>query len=385
MRVSYISPSSIPSKSANSIHVIMQCHALSQVASDVSLFAQRTILEYDKLPTAINTSYGVDLGRVRLVSFRSGIAKGINIRIAAMALWDLFVNKWPDVIISRNLYASFIIAVILRQPILFETHQLEQGIRKTLQRRIMLQRKVKTVVISEKLKEYLTQHHGLEPTQSLVLHDAAPDGVIPIPRAMRHDVLVQICPQADGNWESVCGYFGHLYNGRGVEVIEDMAIARPNVLFLLFGGNEDDVKNKKNSNKCLNLIYFGHVPHHVALNAMKSVNILLMPYQESVSIGVSGHDTARWMSPMKMFEYMAAGVPIISSDLPVLGEVLKDGKNALLVPPDRSESWIAALDKLLNDEGLADAIGDCAHEDYRANHTWKQRAYRLVEAARGLG
>ena len=51
---------------------------------------------------------------------------------------------------------------------------------------------------------------------------------------------------------------------------------------------------------------------------MLAVDILIMPYQKNVAIGAKGHDTARWMSPMKMFEYMASGNPIISSNLAAL-------------------------------------------------------------------
>ena len=74
-----------------------------------------------------------------------------------------------------------------------------------------------------------------------------------------------------------------------------------------------------------------------------------MPYQAKVSIGVKGHDTGRWMSPMKMFEYMAAGVPVISSDLAVLREILINEKNALLVSPpiplNGAKHWIFSLMK----------------------------------------
>ena len=68
-----------------------------------------------------------------------------------------------------------------------------------------------------------------------------------------------------------------------------------------------------------------------------------MPYQRNVSIGIKGSNTADWMSPLKLFEYMSSGVPIISSDLPVLREILEDRRNALLVPPKNFDSWDEAL------------------------------------------
>jgi glycosyltransferase involved in cell wall biosynthesis len=114
------------------------------------------------------------------------------------------------------------------------------------------------------------------------------------------------------------------------------------------------------------------------------MDVLLMPYQKSVSIGVARQDTARWMSPMKMFEYMASGVPLVSSDLPVLREVLEEGRNALLVAPSDPQAWVAAVDRLAVDAGFAAHLGATAHANYREHHTWAARARRLLEAAEEL-
>jgi glycosyltransferase involved in cell wall biosynthesis len=114
------------------------------------------------------------------------------------------------------------------------------------------------------------------------------------------------------------------------------------------------------------------------------MDVLLMPYQENVSIGVAGHDTARWMSPMKMFEYLGAGVPIISSDLPVLREVLNDGYNSLLAPASDARAWISALARLEADPGLAAHIAATAHAQYEQQHTWTRRAEQIVAAAQQL-
>jgi glycosyltransferase involved in cell wall biosynthesis len=379
MRLVYISPSVVPSRAANSVHVVMQCEALINKGADVVLYARRAIPKEEDLPDTILSAYGVDLCKARIVSFYSRFKLATNLRIAVHALWDLMRRKWPDAIISRNLYASYFIGVVTRRAVLFETHQLEIGFRKLLQGEIMSCPWVTTIVISNKLKDYLEQHHGIEPARTLVLHDAAPDGIEPIPRSARRDKLIETLPAIEGHWDSICGYFGHLYSGRGVEVIEGMAKARPHILFLLFGGNEDDVLIKKKSNRLTNLIYIGHVPHQVAQQAMRSVDVLLMPYQQNVSIGVAGHDTARWMSPMKMFEYMASGVPIISSDLPVLREVLVDERNAILVSPSDRDEWCEALDRLLADSSLAGSLGQHAHQDYKDRHTWGARARAILD------
>lgn len=380
MKFAYISPSTLPSRSANSVHVIMQCSALTRCTDEIVLYAKRSVADNKSLVDVLSSAYGVNLTSVRLVTFWSRFDYANNLRIALLAIYDLLRNEWPDIILSRNLYASLIIAVFFRKPILFETHQLEVGLRKVMQRSIMNKPWVVTVVISDMLKQCLTEHHGKGPFRTVTLHDAAPEKTESIAIDKRQISMESLVPESKNKWKAICGYFGHLYSGRGVEIIEQMAKLHPDVLFLLFGGNESDVEYRRRVNRDLNVIYVGHVPHQVAQQAMKAVNVLLMPYQTSVSIGTNGHDTAKWMSPMKMFEYMATGVPIISSDLPVLCEVLKDKINALLVPPNDAQEWANALEKLLNDVRFASDLGNCALADFNNKHTWTIRAKLLVKA-----
>ena len=87
-------------------------------------------------------------------------------------------------------------------------------------------------------------------------------------------------------------------------------------------------------NKSKNLIYMGYFRNKDARKLMSCMDALLMPYQNKVSIGKTKSDTSKWMSPMKMFEYLASGVPVFSSNLPVLQEILIDNVNVFLVSPE---------------------------------------------------
>lgn len=380
MRVHYISPSVLPSRAANAVHVVMQCDALARAGTEITLYAKRQDPDEAFLPNLLEKAYGVDASGWRMVTHYSPVSRADNLRIAANALSNIWRGHTPDVVLSRNLYAAYVLAVLQRHPLIFETHQLEYGIRKVMQRAIMSCPWVTTVVISQSLEYHLTRHHGTPPSRPLVLHDAAPSGMRPVVPGERRGRLEGIVSDALGDWRAVCAYFGHLYAGRGIEIIEAMAKARPQILFLVFGGNETEVSQRRAANGLVNLRFAGHLPHTVARQAMVSADILLMPYQDSVSIGVKHHDTAAWMSPMKMFEYLAAGVPIISSDLPVLREVLKHGQNAMLVAAGDPTAWIAALDRLLSEPDLAMRLGRAGHADYLAHYTWDKRAKALLRA-----
>jgi glycosyltransferase involved in cell wall biosynthesis len=76
---------------------------------------------------------------------------------------------------------------------------------------------------------------------------------------------------------------------------------------------------------------------------------------------------------------MAAGTPIVASDLPTVREVLTDGDNALLVPPEDAASMAAAIRRLLVNPGLADRLRRTAYEQVQAL-TWDARAARIIEA-----
>lgn len=384
MRFHYISPSTLPSRTANSVHVVWQCDGLCRVGANVTLYAKRAMPEPQQMAEAVSIAYGIQSSALRLETVFSASGRGDNLRIAYHAVRQIRHGGSGDAILSRNLYAAFALAVLYKVPLLFETHQLETGFRKWMQKLVVRCPWVTTIVISDHLAGYLTQHLGVAPRRTLVMHDAAPEGISPVPATERRARLCMLVEAARRPWKLVCGYFGHLYPGRGIEVVEAMAAARPDVLFLVYGGTEADLAVRRSTCRLDNLCFMGHVPHPAARELMCLMDVLLMPYQESVSIGVAGHDTARWMSPMKMFEYLGAGVPIISSDLPVLREVLSDARNALLASPSDAGAWISALARLDNNPALAARIGSTAHVEYQEKHTWTRRAEQIIAAAREL-
>jgi glycosyltransferase involved in cell wall biosynthesis len=111
---------------------------------------------------------------------------------------------------------------------------------------------------------------------------------------------------------------------------------------------------------------------------MCECDILIAPYGPRVAHSGTG-DISRWMSPLKIFEYMAAARPIVTSDLPVLREVLRNNETALLCQPGDVQAYVAALRRLAADFDLRNKLGSAGRDLLEAKYTWENRAKRVFE------
>ncbi len=114
----------------------------------------------------------------------------------------------------------------------------------------------------------------------------------------------------------------------------------------------------------------GHVPHSDVARFMRASDVLVMNYPNTEYY-------ASYMSPMKMFEYMASGNPIVTSDLPSVREIL-DEQMALFVAPDNRESLERGIEKLLTDESYGRQLADRAYAKV-SNFTWEKRTERILD------
>ena len=156
-------------------------------------------------------------------------------------------------------------------------------------------------------------------------------------------------------------YTGHFYTGRGVDILFELARAFPQVQFLWIGGRESEltpVREQLAASALANVVLTGFINNQRLPLYQAASEVLLMPYERSIA-GSSGGNSADICSPMKMFEYMAAGRLILTSDLPVIHEVL-DEATAVFCPPEDSAAWIHALEAALADPAMLHEKGQAA-------------------------
>ncbi len=373
MKIACISASQVPSGTANSIQAMKVCQSLAQVGQEVRLW----------LPGKVNTPWETLAEHYGLVTpfAVEWLPAWRALRRYDFAWMSLRAARaWGAEAVYTWVPQAALLALWQGLPLLMELHDRPSGtFGPWLYRHIAWHKgKKRLLFITRALREVLQREQGMR------LPDAqcriAPDGVdleryakLPSPAEARAQLSL---PEG-----LTAGYTGHLYPGRGMDLLLSLAQRFPQVNFLWVGGRPDDVAAWRARTAELglpNVHLAGFVPNQRIPLYQAAAEILLMPYEQVIT-GSSGGNTAEVCSPMKMFEYMAAGRAILSSDLPVLREVLGE-RNAVLCPPPPggAPAWETALARLVADEALRLRLGLQACADV-GQYAWVERARRTLE------
>ncbi len=373
MNIACISASRVPSSTANSIQVMKACQAISQLGHEVHLF----------LP-----GHHPGAGKRDLAS-----VYGLNIQIPIewLPAWTGFRHydfAWQAIRRAQQIKADLvyvwliqagIISQLARLPAILELHGPPEGKFGPALFRIFLRLRGKRrlLPITRALASQLRERYGIDPDDRELVR-ISPNGVdleryadLPDPASARKQLGLLA--------NLTVGYTGHLYAGRGMTLLTELARCFPQINFLWVGGSTSAVetwRKRLSAEKTNNIYLAGFVENSQLPIWQAAADILLMPYERVIS-GSSGGNSASYASPMKMFEYMASKRPIISSDLPVIREVLNH-TNSILCPADDIEAWSQALGSLICEEEKRYGLAEQAWTDIQ-QYTWLERARKALD------
>ncbi|OYR69599.1 hypothetical protein DJ79_02600 [Halorubrum ezzemoulense] len=368
MDIYYLSNSNLPSQTANSVHVMEMCESIAHAGHRIRLFGSYGDLNAKDM----YNFYGVDDCFELTRCERPSIGRVGNLAYAYRVAKRVRNAPTPDLLYSRYIYP---LAMLRNEcsSLIYEAHQPPAHRFGRAAEKWVFQSEAFdfVVVISNALREkYKEVFPFLSDDDIVVAHDAAG-----VPKQLGKAVEI---PARDERLQ--VGYIGSLYEGKGMEVIISLADRIPDADFHVVGGNKERVRKWKNQTDTTNLHFHGFVPHGELGDYYVDLDVLLAPYQRTVRPSSGKGDLSQWMSPLKLFEYMSVGKAIISSDLPVLREVLNHEKNALLVPPDSIDDWVRAIETLQSDE-KREELGQNARADYESQYTWDARVERILDEA----
>ena len=366
MKIAYLSASIIPSKNANSVHVMKMCQAFAKNGCNVTLYARKTTERVGNIYEHYGVENCFDIKQLGWPSIRGlgGWLYGKKVKK------QIKNDEIPDVFYGRDIYSLLEVTSINKSLIYYEAHKPPSNKVQTFMESQLFSKPnfKRLIVISNALrKKYLSLFPKLRNDQVIVAHDGAD-----IPKSL------DISEEDKLSVTNIkVGYIGHLYPGKGMEVIVQLATRLPTIEFHVVGGKKEDIEYWKEQIDKPNIIFHGFIPHGSLYKYYAQFNVVLAPYQTKVSSSGGKDDISKWMSPLKIFEYMANGKAIIASDLPVLREVLHEG-NSLLCPPEDVDVWEKSLVMLVNNKQMLRELGDNARVDFVKYYTWSQRGMNVL-------
>lgn len=388
MRVYCFADTRFPIERANGVQTFQTCHALARRGHQVTLAVRA-----DTAPTPRDpfTFYGLApeprlkisvigtpgpskarrlaflLGAIRMAA--SDLASVVFTRDLGLAAWMLQLPKSrrPRVVYESHGVAS---AVAAEMPALLGKKELAPSASKLkrLDRREerVWKRAAGYVCITQALADELTDRFGGRSHLFVVPDGASASASTPL--------------RPPDTTRFIAGYAGHLYPWKGVDVFVRALATAPSVHGLIVGGHPGEADLARVTALVAELglrdrvTITGLVPPTGVAAALAPASVLVLPNTASTI-------SERYTSPLKLFEYLTMGRPIVASDLTAIREVLEPGRTALLVPPGDTHALGAALERLRLDPSLAGALAGNALA-MASRFSWDARAERL-EAAFG--
>ena len=363
MKIYYVADVLIPSRAAASVHIMKMCAAFAHNGHQVTLIVPdyKDTEKAEDIFSFYNVKPTFKVQKLPVQQYTGG-----NYVYSLKLALYLKKQEW-DVLYSRDVYSAAMFS-FFNMPVSIEYHReprYSKGIWKVLLKKLYTSANLsKVVVISEALKKIFIDK-GFPESKMVVAHDGAN---IPAP--------VEPVKLPEEGFHA--GYVGHLYEGKGMEVIAAVAPMVPGITFHVVGGTEKDIEKWKSKSSTNNIVFHGFVPQSRVSSFIYAFDVCLLPNQRTIRVwGKNEVNIADITSPLKMFEYMAHKKAIAASNLPVLREVLNES-NSILCDPDNPADWAQALKALQDNTDTGKRIAEQAYADFAAHYTWEKRAEEIL-------
>jgi len=375
MKLIYIANARIPTEKAHGYQISMMCESFASLGLKVELVlpTKRNRIKND-LFSFYNINKNFEVRKIKSPDFI-----GIWPKLGKISFWlqniflsiaILFTKFEKDAIFYTRGAAIVFILRLRGRKVFFESHRLSNN---SLVYRILLGKKTKIISLTEGAKEVYIQSGFLK------------DNIIVAPDAVDLQIFGNGLSVEEARRrlnlplnKKIIGYFGSfktMGEDKGLrEIIKALAGLPPDVFLLAVGGLGTELQfYEKEAEKILGkdrAAFRPSVPRKELSFLEESCDILLMPFPDTVHYRF-------FMSPLKMFEYMASRRPIVATGLPSIREVLSESR-AVLVPPGDTERLKEAIKYLLNNPEIGQKLADNAFTAVK-EYTWDKRAEKIYQ------
>jgi glycosyltransferase involved in cell wall biosynthesis len=381
LTISYIANVRIPSEKANSIQILKMCDAFRSSGFGVELAVPFRIQGPDTdslgdihgtyslsntFPT--RTVYSPDfvpLGMMLPVISRPLFFLQSVIFACLAVLRSLVIRKklWYY---TRDLWVALLLAVFFPARTVFEIHTIPASAARRFALRAIIRQRIPIVSMTSSMKRMLVDHFRAEDESVFVSPDGFDD------RLFNDRLSKSRARNRTGLSEKtfVVGYFGRfstMGRGKGVEeLISAVGTMRREECLLLLVGDDFSISRSRD----VDAVVVPHIPQSELLPYIRSCDVLVMPFPRTPHY-------EKCMSPLKLFEYMASGVPVISTDLPSIREIVNDD-DVHFIKDNSPENMAGAIRLVKDTPEHAKTLAESALRK-SAKYTWSRRAEGILE------
>ena len=373
MRLVYVANQYLPSNYVDSIQVIKTVEALALAGARVSLVVPAVLtwppLTRARLERRIAEFYGLDDLPFDLLPVPTLPRTAWEFEKELPGLFaPLFTSRRSDTVFYTRYWLPFYTACWFHPRVVFETHRdvaklhplSFRYLRWASQRRNLL-----AVVTNADLVTGLLREGGVCAEKVVTVHNGHDGSLFAEPldsaEARRRTGL----PLG----RHLVFYGGTIGAHKAPEVLLALARQCKDLLFCIAG--EATPAFREAALSCGNVLLTGWLGPEALRDHLAAADVLLIPPSSRPLL-----EARRTLLPLKLYQYLAAGRPIVAPDLPDIREVL-DGDNALLVAPDRLEDGVMALRRLLAGPDLSAKLAKAALQTAK-RYTWVSRGQRLL-------
>jgi glycosyltransferase involved in cell wall biosynthesis len=382
MKILYIANVRIPTEKAHGHQIMKVCETLSDQSVDLKLV----------LPTRINKPFkGVnpyDFYNVKnnfkiqkiwtpdptfLLKFPAGLYIKFQslFFIKSLVLYFLLTSRKDKIVYTRDEYLLPFLQLFFKS-VVWEAHALPNKLDRYVK---YLKKCHKIVVLTGNMKKQLIDVK-IAGDNILVSPDAVDLSIFDIDMARDQARKKLGLPEDD----VLLGYTGS-FKTKGMDkgisdILKSLKLVNSKIKlkFMAVGGNEADTDYYKQITGDLGVgdrvEFISKVDQKSLAIYQKAFDILLMPFPYTKHY-------ANFMSPLKMFEYLAARRPIVATKLPTILEIL-DNRSAYLIEPDNPGAIARAIEDLVEDHDKSQSLADTAY-DLSKKYTWKKRSEEIVK------
>ena len=290
----------------------------------------------------------------------------------------MFVARMPPCIVySRDLLVLTVLNLFSTgrgRLFIFEVHTLPRSAAGRNLHLWAARRADAVVAISDHIRDWYLEM-GLDPTSVVTARDGvdlAAYSDLPEKSIARDRLGIE-------SEATVAVYTGHFFPWKGVDTLVEAAADLPeDWRVFVVGGIEPDlgrIRDLARADERIEVV--GHLPARDAAVYLAAADVAVLPNSGAAEI------SARYTSPLKLFEYLASGRPVVATDVPAIREIVESGRSALLVDPDDPGALAAGIQLVASDANLREKIAlgglEIAHEN-----SWNSRAALIKGFLRNL-